>query len=187
MPEPNVDAAQYYNKGMSWEEFVEKAGDSSARMEAFFDEFDFDEDTLAFFNGRTPLQVLVIAEDWCPDVVQNVSVIARISDEVPGMELSIVTRDDNPELMDQYLTDGRRRIPVIVFFDMTFRELGRWTGRCKPADEWIFGEVVPDRDFSKLDEDARARFKDEYDKRYRETWVWTTINEWQRLLMDENF
>jgi hypothetical protein len=186
MSEPTVDVARYYNGGMSWEEFVGNATDNAGRMQGFFDEFDFDEDTLAFFNGRTPLQVLAIAEDWCPDVVQNVAVMARIADEVPGMELSIVTRDDNAELMEEYLTNGKRRIPVIAFFDMTFRELGRWAGRCRSADEWIFGGVVPDRDFGALDEDQKREFHAEYDRRYRQTYVWETIDEWQRLLSDED-
>jgi hypothetical protein len=182
-----VDVAHYYNNGMSWEEFVAGASVNGDRMEEMFDEFDFDEDTLAFFNGRTPLQVLAIAEDWCPDVVQNVAVIARIADEVPGMELSVVKRDENPELMDEYLTDGKRRIPVIAFFDMTFGELGRWAGRCRSADEWIFGEVVPDRDFGKLSDEEAAAFGDEYYKRYRDKYVWETIDEWQHLLMDQDF
>jgi hypothetical protein len=171
---------------MSWEEFLATAGDNAGRMEAFFDEFDFDEDTLAFFNGRTPLQVLAIAEPWCPDVVQNVAVIARISDEVPGMELSIVTRDDNPELMNEYLTNDKRRIPVIAFFDMTFRELGRWAGRCAAADEWIFGEVAPDRKFEGFGEEKLRSFNEEYDRRFRDRYARETIDEWQRLLSDED-
>ncbi|HER20407.1 MAG TPA: thioredoxin family protein, partial [Chromatiales bacterium] len=170
MSESTVDPASYYNNGMSWEEFLAAAGDNAGRMETFFDEFDFDEDTLAFFNGRTPLQVLAIAEPWCPDVVQNVAVIARISDEVPGMELSIVTRDGNPELMNEYLTGDKRRIPVIAFFDMTFRELGRWAGRCASADEWIFGEVAPDRSFDGFDEEKLRAFHEEYDRRFRDTY-----------------
>lgn len=187
MSEPTVDIARYYNSGMSWDEFVQNSESNAERMKSFFDEFDFDEDTLAFFNGRTPLQVLAIAEDWCPDVVQNVAVIARIAEEVPGMELSIVRRDENPELMDAYLTGDKRRIPVIAFFDMTFDELARWAGRCKSADEWIFGEVVPDRNFSAFGEEKTREFVEEYDKRYRETYVWETIEEWQHLLMDEDF
>lgn len=186
MPDTGVDAASYYNSGMSWEEFVETAGDNAGRMRAFFDDFDLDEDTLAFFNGRTPLQVLAIAEAWCPDVVQNLAMIARIADEVPGMELSIVTRDDSPELMDEYLTGGKRRIPVIAFFDMTFRELGRWAGRSAAADAWIFGEVAPDRDFSSFDHEKTRWFNEEYDRRFRDTYARDTIAEWHRLLSDDD-
>jgi hypothetical protein len=89
--------------------------------------------------------------------------------------------------MDAYLTGGKRRIPVIAFFDMTFRELGRWAGRCRSADEWIFGEIAPDRDFDTLGSEKIDAFEAEYDRRYRETYVWETIDEWQHLLEDEDF
>jgi len=184
MPDPQIDVAPYYNGGMSWQQFIDAAENNKERLQSFYDAFDFDEEILTFFNGRTPLQVLAIAEDWCPDVAQNLAVIARISDEVPGMELSIVRREGNPELMAEYATDGKERIPVIAFYDMTFRELARWAGRCRAADAWIFGEVLNGgRDVTGLD----ATFEREYDRRYRETYVWDTISEWQHLLEDQDY
>jgi hypothetical protein len=187
MPEPKIDVAPYYNGGLSWKQFLESA-QSAARMREYYDAFDFDEDTLSFFNGRTPLQVLAIAEDWCPDVVQNLAVAARISDEVPGMELSIVRRAEAPELMGEYRVEGKDRIPVIAFFDMTFRELARWSGRCRAADKWIFDEVLKGtRDIMSLSGAAADSFASEYDRRFREKYVWETINEWQHLLEDQDY
>lgn len=188
MPEPQIDVAPYYNQGLSWSQFVDSAGEYAARMRAFYDAFEFDEDTLSFFNGRTPLQVLAIAEPWCPDAIQNVAVAARIADEVPGMELSIARRDTNPDLMAEYATAGKHRIPVIAFFDMTFRELARWSGRCKPADAWIFGEVLKEtRDIMSLKGSQAQAFNDEYDRRYREVYAFETIREWQHLLEDQDY
>lgn len=181
------DFSHYYNTGMSWEEFLEKSPENVERMRSFYDDFDADEDDLTFFNSRTPLQVLCIAESWCPDVVQNVAMMARIADEVPGMELSIVGREDNPELMNQFETDGRRRIPVFAFYDMTFRELGRWAGRCKPADEWIFGEVVAEKKFDEFSDEEVKAFNDEYDKRFRDTYARNSLAEWEHLLTEEDF
>jgi hypothetical protein len=188
MSEPGIDVAPYYNRGLSWAQFVASARQNAERMRGFYDAFDFDEDTLSFFNGRTPLQVLAIAEDWCPDVAQNLAVAARVSDEVPGMELSIVRRQDHPELMAEYATGGKQRIPVIAFFDMTFRELARWAGRCKRADAWVFGEVLRGtRDVASLGDTEAKAFNEEYDRRYREQYVWDTIAEWQHLLEDEDY
>lgn len=183
----SVDPAEFYNNGMSWKEFLDAARENVERMQGFYDAFEFDEDTLAFFNGRTPLQVLAIAEEWCPDVVQCVAVAARIADEVPGMELSIVRRDENPKLMDEYKSEGKARIPVIAFFDMTFRELGRWSGRCQSADQWIFGEVLAGRSLDNLGDDEAVAFKRDYDDRFSKTYVWETIEEWQHLLEDQDY
>ena len=188
MPEPQIDVAPFYNNGMSWAQFLDAAGESRERMQSFYDAFDFDEETLTFFNGRTPLQVLAIAEAWCPDVVHNVAVAARIADEVPGMELSIVRREGNPALMGEYAKDGAERIPVIAFYDLTFRELARWAGRCRAADAWIFGEVLKGtRDVMSLSGDAAREFNRVYDQRYRERYVWETIREWQHLLEDQDY
>jgi hypothetical protein len=188
MPEPKIDVAPWYNGGLSWDQFVETSTRNVDRMQAFHDAFDFDEDTLTFFNGRTPLQVLAIAEDWCPDVVQSLAVAARISAEVPGMELSIVRRSECPELMAEYTVEGKQRIPVIAFFDMTFRELARWSGRCRSADRWIFDEVLKGRrDIMTLSGEAMKSFTDEYDRRFREAYVWETIQEWQHLLEDQDY
>lgn len=188
MPEPKIDVAPYYNQGLSWKQFLASAGEHGGRMQVFYDAFDFDEEVLSFFNGRTPLQVLAIAEPWCPDVIQNVAVAARVCDEVPGMELSVVHREANPELMAEYSTSGKHRIPVIAFFDMTFRELARWAGRCKKADAWIFDEVLAGtRDVTSLSGAKAREFNEEYDRRYRETYVWDTISEWQHLLEDQDY
>jgi len=188
MPEPQIDVAPFYNQGLSWAQFVASAGEHASRMQAFYDAFEFDEDVLSFFNGRTPLQVLAIAETWCPDVIQNVAVAARICDEVPGMELSIALRDKSPALMAEYATAGKERIPVIAFYDMTFRELARWSGRCKKADAWVFSEVLKGtRDVMSLQGAQAQEFNDEYDRRYRESYVWDTISEWQHLLEDEDY
>lgn len=188
MPEQQIDVAPFYNQGLSWEQFVASAGEHAGRMRSFYDAFDFDEEVLSFYNGRTPLQVLAIAEPWCPDVIQNLAMVARISDEVPGMELSIALRDKSPALMKEYATGGKDRIPVIAFFDMTFRELARWSGRCKKADAWIFSEVLKGtRDVMSLNGSQAQVFNEEYDRRYRETYGWDTISEWQHLLEDEDY
>ena len=187
MPEPKIDVAPYYNGGLSWKQFMSGAKTAS-QMQEYYGAFDFDEDIISFFNGRTPLQVLAIAEDWCPDVVQNLAVCARLCDEVPGMELSVVLKADAPELMNEYAADGKERIPVVAFFDMTFRELARWSGRCKNADQWIFNEVLKGtRDITSLSGAAATSFESEYDKRFREKYVWETISEWQHLLEDQDY
>jgi hypothetical protein len=187
MSPAQVDLAHYYNNGMSWSEFVQGAGRNAERMRRLYDAFDFDEETAVFFNGRTPLQVLAIVEDWCPDVALNVAMLAKIAEEVPGMELSLVRRDENAELMDAYLSDGRRRVPTIIFMDMTFRELGRWSGRSKSADEWILGEVAKQRRWDEMSAQDLAAFNEEYDRRFRERYAREALAEWQMLLEDEEF
>ena len=58
------------------------------------------------------------------------------ADAVPGLELRMLRRDQHPEVMDRYLTNGSRSIPIVIVLDEEFRELGHWGPRprsCRPG------------------------------------------------------
>lgn len=76
-----------------------------------------------------PRKVLAIAEDWCGDVIQNLPILGRLATETGKLELRVFPRDANPDLMDQYLNEGYRSIPVFAFYDDEFNEVGRFTER----------------------------------------------------------
>jgi hypothetical protein len=73
---------------------------------------------------------LVIAESWCGDGAQNIPIIAKIAASSPAISLKIILRDENPEIMDAYLTNGSRSIPKLICFNKeTKREIGIWGPR----------------------------------------------------------
>src|SRR5437879_10698896 len=53
------------------------------------------------------LNVLVITEDWCGDALYNLPVMAKMVEGNPNIEMRVFLRDKNPDLMDQYLNQGR--------------------------------------------------------------------------------
>jgi hypothetical protein len=82
-------------------------------------------------------KLLVIAEDWCGDASNTVPIIAKLSDLAPGLELRVLPRDENPELMDRYLTNGSRSIPIVIGLDETFQEVGHWGPRPSQLQAWV--------------------------------------------------
>jgi selT/selW/selH-like putative selenoprotein len=89
-----------------------------------------DADVAFFKNLPSPLNVVVLAEDWCGDVVANLPVLYRLAEASGKLNLSIFLRDQNLDITDQYLNAGQfRSIPVFVFFDENFREVGHWIER----------------------------------------------------------
>jgi len=68
-----------------------------------------------------PLRLLTISEDWCGDAVNAVPVAARLAEAAPGSELRVLRRDLHREVMDRYLTDGTRSIPIVIGLDDAFR------------------------------------------------------------------
>jgi len=66
---------------------------------------------------------VVITEAWCGDSAQNLPVIAEIAKlNSEKIKLHILLRDENLELMDQYLTNGARAIPKLFAVDETLRK-----------------------------------------------------------------
>jgi len=82
---------------------------------------------------------LVLTEAWCGDAAQIVPLFRHIetfSDD--KLVLKFLLRDDNPELMDQFLTHGTRSIPKLIVLDPKhFSVLGTWGPRPKQAQEMV--------------------------------------------------
>lgn len=57
---------------------------------------------------------LVITEAWCGDAAQTIPFIAKLAELNSLVELRLVLRDEHPALMDAYLTEGARSIPVLI-------------------------------------------------------------------------
>lgn len=82
---------------------------------------------------------LVITEGWCGDAAQNVPIIEKIAAENPNIETRYVLRDENPELMDKYLTNNARSIPKLIALDAgTLEEIGTWGPRPQAAMDLFY-------------------------------------------------
>ncbi len=80
---------------------------------------------------------LVISEGWCGDAAQIVPVINTLAELVPAIDLKILFRDDNPEIMDLFLTNGSRSIPKLIVLDSEGKVLGHWGPRPQGAVDLI--------------------------------------------------
>ncbi len=81
---------------------------------------------------------MVITEDWCGDSAQNLPYIVKIAELNPLINLRILLRDQNLDVMDLYLTNGKARsIPKLVAFDENGNELFQWGPRPKAAQEVV--------------------------------------------------
>ncbi len=85
--------------------------------------------------------LLALSEDWCGDAVNLLPVLTRLAEEVPGLDLRILSRDQNPDLMDAHLTGGTSRsIPVVLLLDDDFVERGWWGPRPRPLQGWVLNQ-----------------------------------------------
>ncbi|MFA3783178.1 thioredoxin family protein [Melioribacteraceae bacterium 4301-Me] len=80
---------------------------------------------------------MVLTEAWCGDSAQSLPYIAIFAEQNPKIDLRILLRDSNLDIMDQYLTGTSRSIPKLISFDLDGNELFQWGPRPKKAQELI--------------------------------------------------
>ena len=94
------------------------------------------EDDVALIRSSTAHRVLVITEPWCGDSLAIFPVIAELFERA-DVEVRVAQRDLNLPLIDQFLTNGGRAIPIAVVLDASDRPILRWGPRPAPAQEIV--------------------------------------------------
>ncbi|MGM0579129.1 MAG: thioredoxin family protein [Bacteroidota bacterium] len=110
------------------------------------------EPTLANDVNKLPkMNCLVITEAWCGDAAQNIPFIAKLVSENPNIDLRLIMRDEHPEIMDKYLTNGARSIPILVLMDENFHDIAVWGPRPEPVQKMVMEtKEKPDLDQPKF-------------------------------------
>ncbi len=82
---------------------------------------------------------LVITEHWCGDASQINPVINKVAEASnKKIDLRFIYRDENPELIDAHLTDGRSRsIPIILALDKNFHFIKSYGPRPDEAQKLV--------------------------------------------------
>ncbi len=159
-----------FEQGLTYDAFKAQMTRNQERFEANERGVTFDPEDLAVFQRLPrPLNVLVLAEDWCGDVIDNLPILGRLAEETGKLNVRVFLRDQNLDLMDQFLNQGQfRSIPVFAFFDDQFHEIGHFIERPESVTERRsqlraaafaqhpeFGS--PDTPIEQIPEDVRAR------------------------------
>jgi len=164
----------YLEKGLNYPDYLrkiegqlddlEKSGDEKGygkyysinlkRIERLDKSFELsDEQKEKLKSVPTNFRLLTISEGWCGDAAQSMPVINVMMNEL-GVDQKIVLRDENPELMDAYLTDGARSIPIYIGLDDNGEEIFRFGPRPREGMKMLKKhkenpEVYTDDDFHK--------------------------------------
>lgn len=133
-----------FKEAVAFDTFVEHAQVNKQTLADNYEAYELEDHQLDFLDERQePIDVLVLAHDWCGDVVANLPLFGKIADRTDKLRLHVLNRDpDNADIADAYKhADGRNHIPTYVFFDQSGRELGVFIER--PAEitallgQWI--------------------------------------------------
>ena len=179
-----IDRARFAT-GLTYDQYKEQMTRNRDRVEANEARVEIDAADLRAFRGLNgPIHVLALAEDWCGDVIANLPVLGKLARECGTLDLRVFLRDQNKDLMQKYLNQGKyESIPVFAFFDDAFNELGVFIERPASVTERRaeqrkqihaqhpeFGEHGSSPDA--LPEAVRARLTAEITKRREDDVAW---------------
>ncbi len=103
------------NDASNDEEFLHYAQLNQTRMKRLDKTTTLSASTVASLsNWSTPVYFLVISEGWCGDAAQIVPVINKMTEVNAHIKMRIIFRDEHLDIMDRFLTNGGRAIPIIL-------------------------------------------------------------------------
>ena len=123
--------------------------------------------------------MIVISEDWCGDAMLNNPVLLRIAEEA-NIDVRFVLRDQNLELIDQYLTNGTSRsIPIFIFIDGNGEEKAVWGPRAPKLQDLVTSErtKLPSQDDPDFKDKQMALYKQLGERYQVEEDIWHTVAE----------
>lgn len=175
--------SDYLRKGISPQQFVEGMAKNQEALRLWQSKFEWpDEDMEYFFesqNNRDDLRCMIIAAEWCGDVVRNFPVVVTAMEKA-GIPTEVFIMEQHLDLIDQFLVMGGRSIPVVLIVDTGGHLLGKWGPRPKYIQEPMvaFKRDNPDREAADY-QDKLTAARQEIMARYGEDAAY------QKLILEE--
>lgn len=118
---------KWFDKGITPDTYIESLEKHEEAFSHIYSHFSVPTDELFSQSIQDKnLRVVVLAEPWCGHCLLNIPVLLRLAEKTE-MPVRILPRDENLELMDQYLTNGKSRtIPIFIFIDENGNEITKW-------------------------------------------------------------
>lgn len=182
-------ALEFFNNGMTFETYLQRQNMNVPTMRENFNETVVPEEDDAYLRwlenkvGKNGIKIVALSESWCGDCVENLPIIAKLSASYSCFDLRIFPRDENLEIMDRYLTDGKRTIPVFVFYDSRENEIGRFIERPRKAHEFMNAQKAKLAGLTAAERDrAMYEIRTELRKLYKQGLRNETIKEVRHIL-----
>jgi hypothetical protein len=166
----SVVTPERYEQGISYEEWMRVIDRNEEKFVENYEAMTLDDGDVAAIktlmekpNG--PAKCLALGEAWCTDVVRGLPVMAKLA-EATGLDLKIFFRDQNLDIMNEFLYKGEyQSIPTFVFYTKDHQYIGHWIERAKKAREempTLLSPITSKLREPDLSPEDRQKYMDEY-------------------------
>jgi hypothetical protein len=132
-----------FQSATTFDQYVDRMKVNKEQMQKFTEEVELSKEDVEFWRGRGKLNVYVLTYDGCGDALYNIPVLAKIAKQAPNVDLRVVQRDENLDVMDQYKNQGLyRSVPTFIFMDENLEEVGTLKERAESMTQVMEAEQL---------------------------------------------
>ena len=170
---------QYFEESTSMKDYMDAMSQLKEQSFAIYEHFELPEDA-AFIEKlkNANLHILAITEDWCGDAMINNPIIRKVA-EAANIEIRTALRDADTDLIDRYLTNGGRAIPMYLILNESGEVITTWGPRAPQLQQLVMDmrATLPEKEDPTF-EDAQKELYENMRKQYVEdAQLWSYVYE----------
>jgi len=119
----------HFEKALEYEKYVKLLAENLTLHKLHYKNFELADNEIQKLENLSCTNILVISEPWCGDSFALLPIVKKITEANPAWNLKLILRDENVELIDKFLTNGSRAIPIFLFLDDKNELLFKWGAR----------------------------------------------------------
>ena len=118
-----------FNNAIRLEEFELLLEENRPIHDLHYKKFNPDESELSLIRSLSEMKIIAITEPWCGDSLASLPILIKMGEINKKWDIRILFRDENEELMGNFLTNGGSAIPVFLFLTKDGSLISKWGPR----------------------------------------------------------
>ena len=170
---------QYFNEAISIQQYMDNMTTLKEESFRIYNGFEVPtNDGFVELLKDKQSKILTITEDWCGDAMLNNPIIRRVA-EAAGLDMRAVLRDEDTNLIDRYLTNGGRAIPIYLLLDNAGQVIGKWGPRAPQLQELVVSKRagLPDKEDPTFEDAQKALYAEIREENITNQSYWTFVYE----------
>ncbi len=141
-----VISREQFDKMTTFDQYVSLMKANKDQMIQFTDEVTIPDDDIAWWKSQGKINVVILTFDGCGDALYNIPIMAKIGKLAPNVDVRVIQRDENLDLMNKYLNQGQfQSVPTFIFLDESLNEIGNLKERASDMTKIMEAEMLQAR------------------------------------------
>lgn len=142
-----MNLTEWFDKGLSINEYKQAQDKHEKTFFHILNTFSLNDDPIYDELKNKDLRVVAIVEEWCGHCMLNVPLLIKLCEKT-NIPVRFLPRDEHLDLMNHYLTNDKKIIPIFIFINQDGNEVAKWGPIADEINNFVnkFREKLPNKD-----------------------------------------